>query len=299
MGASVYPRAFRDRLAADAPFLLDGATGTELERRGARCTLPLWSAHALVEAPALVEAIHRDYARAGAEVLVANTFRSQRRTLARGGLAERTEELTRLAVALARRALPARGFVAGSIAPLEDCWRPDLTPSDDALASEHAEHAAHLARAGADLLLVETQNTIREAVAATRAARATPLPVWVSFACDATARLASGEPLGEALRAVAPLAPDLVGVNCLPPAHVAAALPILRASGLLFAVYANLGAPIAGERRARSHDASPDDYAAHAAGWLAAGARGVGGCCGTTPAHVQAIAARLTQRASR
>jgi len=288
MGASVYPRTFRDRLAAGTPFLLDGATGTELERRGARCDLPLWSARALLEAPELVERIHRDYAEAGAEVLVANTFRTQRRTLARAGLGARAEALTRLAVALARRAIGARGFVAGSIAPLEDCWRPDLVPDDAPLAREHAEHAAHLLAAGADLLLVETQNTIREAVAATRAAVATSLPVWVSFACDARARLGSGESLAAALAAVAPLAPALVGVNCTAPEHVASALPILRASGLPFGVYPNLGGP-----DARARDASPAAFAAHADAWLAAGASGIGGCCDTTPDHVRALGERL------
>jgi S-methylmethionine-dependent homocysteine/selenocysteine methylase len=293
MGASVYRRGFRDRLSAGSPLVLDGATGTELERRGAPCSLPLWSARALVEDPALVERIHRAYVEAGAEIVTANTFRTQRRTLARGGLGERAAELTALAVALARRALGDTGFVAGSMPTLEDCWRPDLVPDDDVLAREHAEHAAHLADAGADLLLVETLNTIREARAAVFAARATGLPVWVSFSCDARAQLLSGEPLAAALEAVAPLAPDLVGVNCLPPAHVATALPVLAASQRCFGVYANLGPPVGDAGDARKHDEPPEAFAAHALDWIAAGARVVGGCCGTRPAHIAAIVRAL------
>ncbi len=291
MGASVYRRSFADRLAAERPILLDGATGTELERRGARCSLPLWSAHALIEAPALVARIHRDYAEAGAEVLTADTFRTQARTLARAGLEARAADLTTRAVALTRDALGPTGWVAGSMPTLEDCWRPDLSPDDESLDREHAAHAEHLAAAGVDLVLVETMNTRREAVAATRAASATGLPVWVSFACDDRARLLSGEPLADALADVARFDPVLVGVNCLPPAHVEPTLAALRALDRPFAVYANLGAP--GEGGGRTHGATPAEFAAHALRWIDAGARAVGGCCGTTPAHVRAITETL------
>ena len=293
MGASVYPRRFVDRLAGAAPLVLDGATGTELERRGVECAAPLWSAHALLGDTSALEEIHRDYVRAGAEILTANTFRTQRRTLAHAGLGDRAGELTQRAVALARAAIGRDGFVAGSMAPLEDCWRPDLVPGDDALASEHVEHAEDLARAGADLLLVETMNTIREACAAARAAQATGLPVWVSFACDDASKLLSGETLAAALAAVGALEPVLVGVNCLPAPHVGAALPVLEAARRPFAVYANLGAPLAGASGARMHDATPAEFAAHAHTWIAHGARIIGGCCGTQPAHIRAIARKV------
>jgi S-methylmethionine-dependent homocysteine/selenocysteine methylase len=291
MGEAVYRRPFADRLAEARPILLDGATGTELERRGVACALPFWSAQALIDAPAVVAAVHRDFADAGAEVITANTFRTQTRTLAHGGLADRARDLTAQAVALARGAAGDRCWVAGSIAPLEDCWHPERTPDATALDRDHAEHATNLRDAGADLLLVETMITVREAVAATRAATATRLPVWVSFACDDRARLLSGEPLADAVAAVAAFAPALVGVNCLPPPHVDPALDVLAASGLRFAVYANLGAPT--PDGARTHDASPSAYAAAARRWIDAGASAVGGCCGTTPAHVRALAALL------
>ncbi len=93
----------RSRILSGRPLLLDGATGTELERRGVPSALPLWSAHALLESPQTVAEIHAEYVAAGAEVLTANTFRTQRRTLERAGMGERAEELTALAVSLARR----------------------------------------------------------------------------------------------------------------------------------------------------------------------------------------------------
>ena len=153
-----------ERLTRGAPLLLDGATGTELERRGVATPLPLWSAPALFEAPEVLAAIHSDYAAAGVEVLTANTFRTQRRTLARGGWGDRAEQATQRAVEIARGAATraaARPFVVGSAPPLEDCYRPDLVPDAESLAREHAEHAIHLAGAGVDAALVETMNTVR------------------------------------------------------------------------------------------------------------------------------------------
>jgi S-methylmethionine-dependent homocysteine/selenocysteine methylase len=279
-----------DRLRSAEPLLLDGATGTELERRGVATRLPLWSAAALDSHPETIVQIHADYVAAGVDAVTANTFRTQRRTLVHAGLATRAADLTHLAVDLARRAAGDSAWVFGSSPTLEDCYRPERVPDDGALAAEHREHARHLADAGVDAVLVETMNTIREACAAVRSARATGLPVAVSFACGDAAKLLSGEPLTAALAAVAALEADLLGVNCLPPAHVAATLEALGASQRPFAVYANLGAPLGGAGDARTHDETPAEFAAHARRWIACGARVVGGCCGTRPAHIRAIA---------
>jgi S-methylmethionine-dependent homocysteine/selenocysteine methylase len=244
-----------ERLRAGPALLLDGATGTELERRGAKSALPLWSAHALLHDPALVGRIHADYVAAGAELLTANTFRTQRRTLERDGVGEQAAALTARAVALARTAA-ARGDqpvqVLGSAPPLEDCFRPDLVPDEASLAREHGEHAANLAAAGVDAILLETMNTIREALAALRAARATRLPVLVSFVCWDGPRLLSGEMLREAVGAVRAEQPAAVLANCLPPSNVGACLAVLAAGGLPFGAYANLGAPLDERGRERS-----------------------------------------------
>src|SRR4051812_31387044 len=96
---------FLERLGDPRPILLDGATGTELNRRGASTNLPLWSAGALLHAPAVLRQIHRDYLLAGAEIVTANTFRTHRRSLARAGMGDSAASLTRLAVELARAAV--------------------------------------------------------------------------------------------------------------------------------------------------------------------------------------------------
>jgi S-methylmethionine-dependent homocysteine/selenocysteine methylase len=171
--------ALRARLREGRPLLLDAAMGTELERRGASTRLPLWSARALFECPELVLAIHREEVAAGAEILTANTFRTHRRTARREGLEGRSAELTRTAVALAREAAREAGrpvFVAGSLSPLEDCYRPDLTPAGDAIEREHALQAESLAAAGVDGILVETQNTGPGARVRRAMGRATGLP---------------------------------------------------------------------------------------------------------------------------
>ena len=286
------------RLSSGETLLLDGATGTELERRGASTALPLWSAPALRDQPELVEAIHADYAAAGVDALTANTFRTQRRTLARGGWEEQAGPLTRRAVTLARNAADAaaanrRIFVLGSAPTLEDCYRPDLVPDDATLAVEHREHADHLVAAGVDAILVETMNTIREAIGATRAAREAGAAVLVSFVCWEGPTLLSGEPLGAALDAVNAYEPLALLVNCLPPSNVEPCLEVLAARQRPFGVYANLGAPDDVTGFTRSQDCTPDAYAAHAARWLEAGARLVGGCCGTTPAHMRAMVQKL------
>src|SRR5215469_11941511 len=129
--------------------VLDGPVGTELTRRGVDLPAPAWSARALDACPELVATIHREYVAAGAQVHTANTFRTKRRCVG-----ARWEELARRAVALARDAAP-RSRIAGSIAPLEDCYRPDLSPGARS-AAEHRELARVLADEEVDVIVCET-----------------------------------------------------------------------------------------------------------------------------------------------
>jgi S-methylmethionine-dependent homocysteine/selenocysteine methylase len=284
----------RERIREGPPLLLDAAMGTELERRGAPTGLPLWSARALLESPGLVLAIHCEEVAAGAEILTANTFRTHRRTLAREGLEGRSAELTRTAVSLARQA--ARGaahvvFVAGSLSPLEDCYRPDLVPAGEAIEREHALQAESLAAAGVDFILVETQNTIRELAAAARWARATGLPVIASMITDGRGRLLSGEPIEEAVGSLASLRLEGLSINCVPARRLAGDLSLLAraAPGVPLGAYGNLGPPTGEDRTVFTEPVSPEDYAALAREWLTIGARVVGCCCGTTAAHTAAL----------
>ncbi len=305
----------RKALQSGRPFLLDAAMGTELARRGADTRPPLWSARALRDAPHLVREIHAENVAAGADVLTANTFRLHRRNIEREP--ERTSgrriseekdnlelQLVAKAVALAREAALAvtpaarQIWVGGSLAPLEDCYRPDLVPDDAALENEHREMAEALAAAGCDLILVETMNTVRELVAAARAALATGLAVVASMVTDGSGRLLSGESIAEAARALLSLrpAPDAIGINCVPARVIGGDLARLRAAapGLPLSVYANTGRAIDEAAGLFTDPTPPEAYVRLAGGWLAGGGVALlGSCCGTTAAHIAALRSRV------
>ena len=283
--------------------------GTELERRGVDVSLPLWSARALLTAPQTIYQIHADYIRAGAVILTANTFRTHRRNLAAAGLGARAQELTAQAVAIARQAAQDIAghktiCVAGSLAPLADCYSPHQTPPDNECRQEHAEMAQHLAQAGVDVILIETMNTIREAYLAAQAARATSLPTLVSFVCRSDGRLFSGETVTAAVTAVAALDVDGVLINCTPAVTIhqpfAELCTAARALNrpLLTGVYANVGYTTTIPEWTLTAEVSPEDYARLAANWLALGAAIVGACCGATPAHIAAVHAMMLSATS-
>jgi S-methylmethionine-dependent homocysteine/selenocysteine methylase len=275
------------RLARDRPLLLDAAMGTEIDRRGLPTTLPLWSALGLIQRPELVRAIHVDNLRAGAEVITTDTFRTTARTLRRAGRdPAEAAGLDRLAVRLAAAARTEAGradaLIAGSIAPLEDCYSPRLTPPLAVALAEHRQQAASLAAAGVDFLMVETMPTAGEAEAALLAAKESGLEATVGFVCAAPAA------------PDAPHAPEAILVNCAAPSVITAALAELR--GLTdrpFGGYANIGTVDDTTGWAADTSISGVAYAAVASEWLRLGARLIGGCCGTTPEHVAALRALI------
>ena len=286
-----------ERLNRREFLLLDGALGTELERRGIATRLPLWSAEALLEQPELVREIHEQYIRAGAEVITTATFRTSRRTLDKVGMGDRARELTRLAVRLAvearENAAERPVWIAGSVAPLEECYDPSLVPPPDIAFEEHRELARWLAEAGVDLLLLETMNTVSEARAALEAGRPTGLPVWVSVICGADGRLLGGDTVAEAvaeLEPLEPLGPAALLINCTPAPWIEEPLrQMIERATVPVGVYANMGVPQ--PNGSFRHFLSPREYAGRAAEWVGVGARIVGGCCGTTPEHIRALAA--------
>ena len=278
--------------------LLDGALGTELGRRGIETRGGLFSAAALLDerGRAALREVHRAYVEAGAEVITAATFRTNRRSLAAAGLESRFPELLRLAVREAREAAGRRARVAGSMAPVDDCYRPDLRPPLGQASREHLEHARALAEAGCDLLLVETVAAADEGLAAVAAAAATGLPVWVAAMASPKATLLDGNDLGAFfLRAVAAGASAAL-INCTPPDGIDLALGAAAGAGVPFGAYAHLGEVDPAVPWGRAPDLTPEEYAGRAMNWIERGATIVGGCCGTTPEHVRALASELRSR---
>ena len=314
-------------MAEKPPIILDGAFGTELERRGFQARLPLWSALALIEAPELVHTIHREYIASGAQVITADTFRTTRYTLAKVGMADQAPELARMAIELARNALPPSNFphavregfdrpqpfahfvgetgrgvmVAASVAPLEDCYRPDLRPPGEVLFREHAHTARTLRDAGAGLLLVETQNTAREAQIATEMALNMGLPVWTSLMPRSPAELWNGDSLADAALVAYALGAEAVLVNCCPPDLAEAAFQTLKQTlpgDILIGAYPNFRSP-EGEPWNFSAPLTPEEFARWGQHMADLGADILGGCCGTTPAHIAALAEKLKVREAR
>jgi len=272
--------------------LVDGALGTELGRRGVATRGGLFSAAALLDerGRALLREVHGAYVEAGAEVIAAATFRTNRRALAAAGLEARFPELARLAVRQARDAAAGRARVAGSMGPLEDCYRPDLRPPPAQATREHLEHARALAEAGCDLLLVETVAAADEGLAAVAAAAATGLPVWVAAMATPRGTLLDGSDLGDFFRRAVAAGAGATLINCTPPDGVDLALPAAAVSGVPFGAYAHLGEVDPAVPWGRAPDLGPEDYARRAARWVERGATIVGGCCGTGPQHIRALA---------
>jgi len=286
---------------------LDGGIATELQRGGLPVSPPWWTTAALVTEARrrLLRGVHTDFIAAGAQVLTANTFRCNLRALQplgldRAGLSWMVQAAVGVAAAARDAAGAAGTLIAGSVAPVEDCYRPDLTPPDDQLRAEHRWLATELMRAGADLILIETMNTVREARIALEAGLAAGARVWISFVCESDGRLMSGERLTDAARAVEADGAEAVLVNCTGLADSEECLRRMRevCRGPIGA-YPNI------ENRSRASGngllpaaASPDEFATTLRRWhddLGAGL--LGGCCGATPAHIAALRDRLDDRA--
>jgi len=289
-------KTFLASLSQPRQLILDGATGTELNRRGVDTGLPLWSANALMNDrdAKILQQIHEDYLRAGADIITTNTFRTHRRALAPSANADRALELTRRAVDTARAAIAnvksdLPKFVAGSVSTLEDCYRPDLVPPDAELRAEHSERIHHLVECDVDLILIETINTIREAVIMARLAIDTGVPVVVSFVCDREGRILSGETLTQAANQLLPLGISAIGVNCGPTPNFAkplAELEIACGKDFPLIAYGNIGYVDEKVGWVNTDSENPKAYCEHAVHWHV---KIVGGCCGTTPEHIRQL----------
>ena len=285
--------------------LLDGATGTEINRRGVDISLPLWSARALLEAPEIVEQIHIDYLEAGSDAIITNSFRTHERSLAKADLGDRAEELTRFSVDIAKSArdkVKPDALILGSVAPLEDCYHPELSPSIDECRSEHSRIMEQLLDAGVDYLMIETVSSRREALAAAETAKRLAPGKWLmSFCMKATGPpgvLLHGPPVVDVLPTMSEA--YAVGVNCMNPASMTEQIRLLRKllpDAVRISAYGNIGY-LDDEGRWRDRGAlSADEYTDFVEQWIETGATIVGGCCGTTPEVIAAVAKRLGKAA--
>lgn len=297
---------FRERLATGKPLVLDGAMGSELQRRGVWVShgategkLGAWSATAMRDAPDVVRAVHEDYFRAGADIATTNSFWTNSVKLGLVGLGDRAADYTRLAGKIAvdaRDRLRPQAYVAGGMAPPHGGLA-KVDPVD--LPREFSMQAQALRESGVDLLLIEYIGHVDDIVMAIDAVAPTGLPVMVGIReITAAGLMQHGETFDQLMTALGPRTVDAILLMCSSPAAITAGLPRLRRA---FAGPIG-GYPNIGYDRSTDHfDArhpwhsldtttyTPAQLAADASRWLAMGARIVGGCCATTPDHIAAL----------
>lgn len=283
---------FLQRLRAGKPLVADGATGTNLQQRGLARGMPgeVW----VLERPDQILQLHKDFIVAGADIILTCSFGGTSIRLEHVGLADRAGEVNQQAARLARQAAEGTDvLVAGSMGPTGQLLKP-LGPLEEQVAFEaFAAQAQALAEGGVDLLLIETQFDLTEAAIAVRAALSvTSLPVVVSFSYDRGTRTMMGVRPTQMAKEMEPLGVAALGINCgrslednlkvLQELRGVAHLPIWFKP--------NAGLPTLDADGQPTYTVTPDQMAAEVSSWLESGAQVVGGCCGTSPEHLTAIA---------
>jgi homocysteine S-methyltransferase len=290
--------------------ILDGGLATELEARGHDLADRLWSARLLLDDPGAIEDVHLAYFRAGAQVATTASYQATVPGFAAAGLDRDAALATiRRSVELAKRARDrftaeagvAEGLVvAGSVGPfgamLADGseYRGDYDPGDAALRDVHGPRIEALLEAGADILAIETIPTTREGRVLVDLVAETGATAWLSYQCRDASTTAAGEPIEDAVS----LAEDVpgvvaIGVNCTAPRHLPSLLAAASAATTKpLIAYPNAGdAWDAEDRRWIAADTSGGYDPTAVASWTALGAAWLGGCCGTGPADIAALAA--------
>lgn len=298
--------------AVSHPFLLaleknvllcDGAMGTLLHERGVPLSACLEAVN--LENPDLVAAIHRDYVRAGAQIIETNTFGGTGVCLNRYGLADRVQEVNRRAVEIARGVANEAGrtvFVAGAVGPI-GVGIPSSEAADVSLKQARRifrEQAEALLEADVDLIILETFLTlaeVRQALAAVRETSEVPVVAQLTFQRDG--RTWAGEEPGDVVRALHAEGANVVGVNCVsgPQAALEIIEKMAAASGVKLSAQPNAGQPRLLERGV-VYPTAPQSFAEYVPRLVSAGASVVGGCCGTTPEHVTAMHTALAGAAA-
>ena len=285
--------------------LLDGGMGQELVARSGDDPTPLWATRVMMDHPGLVKAIHDDYFAAGASVATTNTYNILHDRLIGVELDAfyHALHLRALTEAHEARAQAGRGLIAGSMGPLGESYRPDLTPPVAVSAALYAEKARILGP-HVDVILCETMSSLDLARGALIGAQAAGKPVWLSVSVDDRdgTRLRSGEPIAGLAAVIADHPTAAVLANCSMPEAMAGALAVLATMGRPFGAYANgfseissLALPENGGAPdyTHRHDLTPERYANFALSWVAMGATIVGGCCEVGPAHIRHLHDRL------
>jgi homocysteine S-methyltransferase len=268
---------------------MDGAMGTELYTRGVFVNVSYDGLN--LETPDIVEAVHRDYVAAGAEIVETNTFGANPVKLSSHGLADRTEEINRVAVELARRAANGNAAVAGAMGPLGIRIEPFGPTSREEAQELYQRQVGGLLEGGVDGFILETFSDLNELEQAFRAVRSSSdLPVFCQITVGEDGRTSYGTSPEAVASEVTHWGADVIGLNCSvgPAVMLDAVERMAQVTDRPLSAQPNAGLPRAvGDRKI--YLASPEYMAQYARRMIDAGARFVGGCCGTSPDHIRKI----------
>ena len=284
---------------AAGPLLTDGGWGTELQSLGLgfdECP-DAWN----IGQPSKVAQVASAYVEAGSQIILTNTFRANRISLAGFGLADRVSEINRGGAAISKQAAGGRALVFASIGPTGKMLMTEEVTPEEVLAA-FTEQALALAEGGADALVVETMGDLEEATIALRAGLSTGLPVVVSFVFDSGKnrdRTMMGVTPERAAAAMEAEGAFAVGGNCGNgiEAYVPVCARFRAATKLPVWIKANAGLPKIVDGKA-VYATTAEEFASHAMLLVDAGANFVGGCCGSNPAFIRAVAGRLMRCAT-
>jgi len=290
------PQVFLNKLKA-ATVIFDGGMGTMLMQSGrvsARSPI-LFN----IEQPALVTDIHRQYYAAGADVVIANTFGGNPIKLAADGLEPQMDTLNRAGVDLTRTACPDGKFVAGDIGPSGKMLKPlgDISPQD--MQANFYRQARVLIDAGVDLITIETMYSLDEALAAVKGVKqAGDVLLLASMTFTQTKNgffTMMGETVARCAESLEDAGADMLGANCtLNSTSIVELTQVLRASTRKpILIQPNAGKPVT-RKGVTYYEQTAAEFAGDAAKIQAAGADMIGGCCGTTPAFIQALRTEIT-----
>lgn len=284
---------FINRLAAGEVLISDGATGTNLQQKG----LPVGAAAEVwvLDNPEGIRSLNRAFIAAGSDILLTCTFGGTKLRLSASNLADKFELVNRKAVEITREAAQDQGvLVAGSIGPTGHMLAPLGTVSVEEAEENFREQARLLIESGVDLIVIETQFDINEALAAVRGVRDIDpkIPLVCSFSYDRGVRTMMGVKPSDMVADIGAADVDILGVNCgrSLDENLEVLTRLRQVTDKPIWFKPNAGMPETDEEGKPTYSVTPEEMGSLVPAWLEAGAQILGGCCGTSPAHLEAIA---------
>ena len=277
------------QLIKQGPILLDGATGTNLQNAG--MPVGVCPEQWILENPDVMIALQKAYVEAGTDILYAPTFTANRIKLEEYGLGDRLEEMNKELIALSKEAAQGKALVAADMTMTGQQLYPIGELMFEELVDVYKEQAAVLANAGADLFVVETMMSLQESRAAVIAIREVcDLPIMVSLTYNPDGRTLYGTDPATATVVLQSLGADAIGINCStgPEDMIAPVRKMAEYATIPILAKPNAGLPEL-ENGVTVYKTGPDEFAACGKRLVEAGASIIGGCCGTTPAHIKAL----------